>query len=174
MKKALGTFAVAALLIAAAALVFVYSGWYNVAASEPHTRATRVVLEAVMENSVKARADGIRAPENFTREMARQGAGHYAEYCVMCHGAPGVQRGELGAGLTPRAPELSKAATGWTPAEMFWITKHGIKMTGMPAWGVSHSDEELWHVVAFVTLLPQLSADEYKTMTAEAGGHRHH
>lgn len=163
--------AIAAVGIAAAAGL-VYSGWYNVAASEPHTRVTRAVLDTVVKNSVEAHARNLRPPA-MPPEMARIGASHYAENCVVCHGAPGLKRSELSRGLTPRPPELSEAATEWTPSELFWIIKYGIKMTGMPAWGVTHSDDELWPIVAFITQLPDMSAEQYEKLTSEAPAHRH-
>jgi len=61
-----------------------------------------------------------------------------------------------------------------TPAELFRVTKHGIRMTGMPAWGATHDDDALWPVVAFMTALPQLDADGYKALLAKAGGIGHH
>ena len=55
-----------------------------------------------------------------------------------------------------------------TPAEQFWVVKHGLKMTGMPAWGVTHDDELLWDVVAFLRKLPELSADQYRALVESA------
>jgi len=64
------------------------------------------------------------------------------------------------------------------------IIKRGIKMSGMPAWGPTHSEEELWALVAFLKLLPTMStaqyrgAVEYYTMNAgkneemQAGDHQ--
>ena len=61
-----------------------------------------------------------------------------------------------------------------TPAELFWVTKHGIRMTGMPAWGATHDDDALWPVVAFMTALPQLDGVGYKTLLEKADGIGHH
>ena len=77
------------------------------------------------------------------RTASLKGAGEYAEMCSGCHLAPGMKRTEISQGLYPRAPELRRK-TDLTPAEQFWIVKHGVKMTGMPAWGVTHDDELLW------------------------------
>src|SRR5262245_4431884 len=76
------------------------------------------------------------------------GVEHYAAHCAVCHGAPGVSRGDIARGLYPPPPDLAKTAPLYTPAELFWIVKHGIKMTGMPAWS-NHSDDELWATVGF-------------------------
>lgn len=171
--KVIGTLIAVIVLALAAAAAFVYSGWYNIAATDAHAPLTRNVLSVVMRNSVEARADDISVPDLSSSQMIRAGAGHYSEYCVTCHGAPGMERGEIGKGLTPKPPELSHAAQEWSHAELFWIVKHGIKMTGMPAWGVTHSDEELWNVVAFVAQLPQMKPEQYTMLVKEAGEHQH-
>jgi hypothetical protein len=78
-----------------------------------------------------------------------------------------MKRTEISRGLYPRAPELRRKSK-LTPAEQFWVVKHGLKMTGMPAWGVTHNDELLWDVVAFLQKLPELTADQYQTLVKSA------
>jgi mono/diheme cytochrome c family protein len=78
-----------------------------------------------------------------------------------------MKRTEISRGLYPRAPEL-KRGSGLTPAEHFWVVKHGIKMTGMPAWGLTHDDEILWDVVAFLRKMPELTAEEYQALIKNA------
>jgi mono/diheme cytochrome c family protein len=86
----------------------------------------------------------------------------FKEMCTPCHGAPGKERGVIGKGLQPPAPDLSGAAQHWKRAELFWVVKNGIKMTGMPAFGPTHSDDEIWLVVAFLQRLPNVNSAEYK------------
>jgi len=86
------------------------------------------------------------------------------------HLAPGIKRTEIGQGLYPRAPELRRK-TDLTPAEQFWIVKHGVKMSGMAAWGVTHDDKLLWDVVAFVRKLPELTPEQYETLVKNAPKH---
>ena len=81
-----------------------------------------------------------------------------------------MKRTEISQGLYPRAPELRRG-TDLTPAEQFWIVKHGVKMTGMPAWGITHDDELLWDVVAFVRKLPEMTPEQYETMVKTAPKH---
>lgn len=170
--KALGTLFIAALLVIVAALVFIYSGWYNVSANSAHGAAARRLFGTVMRNSVRAHARHIVPPE-LSSQMARAGAGHFKEHCAECHGAPGVERGDIGRGLTPRPPKLADTAQNWSAGELYWIVRNGIKMTGMPAWDASHSDEEIWQTVAFVRLLPRMSPAEYQQMVTQAGPHGH-
>jgi len=164
-------------LLAAVGAVIVYSGTYNVAATEPHTAVGAWVLETTKQRSVATRAAAMDPPAAFSDDQIRQGFAHYQAMCVICHGAPGIERSELARGLLPEAPPLDEVATEWSAAEMFWVVKHGIRMTGMPAWGPTHSDEQLWAIVAFMQRLPALSADEYQqwqTDLGDAADHHHH
>jgi mono/diheme cytochrome c family protein len=153
---------------AAAGAVAVYAGLYNVAADIPHTEPVYWLLQTARERSIAVRATDITVPGDIddTRRIG-SGAGQYAEMCAGCHLAPGMKRTEIARGLYPRAPELSRKRQS-TPAEDFWVVKHGVKMTGMPAWGVTHDDEILWDVVAFLQKLPELSPDQYRNLVKSA------
>jgi mono/diheme cytochrome c family protein len=138
----------------------VYSGFFNIAADVPHSRLVHQLLETVRDRSIAVRAKGVAAPETLDdpKRIAR-GAGQYDEMCAGCHLAPGMKRTEISRGLYPRAPDLRRESRD-TPEEDFWVVKHGIKMTGMPAWGVTHDDDLLWDVVAFLRRLPDLTAED--------------
>lgn len=158
----------ALLAVIGAAALGVYGGFYNVAADIPHTQPVYWLIDTVRERSIAVRATGIVVPDNLS-DPARvaSGAGQYAEMCSGCHLAPGMKRTEISRGLYPRAPELRRG-TDLTPAEEFWVVKHGIKATGMPAWGLTHNDELVWDVVAFLRKLPELSPDEYQATVKSA------
>jgi mono/diheme cytochrome c family protein len=128
-------------------------------------------LETLRGRSVATRSREIVVPNDLNDpNRISKGAGEYAEMCSGCHLAPGMERTEISRGLYPRAPELRRK-TDLTPAEQFWIVKHGVKMTGMPAWGVTHNDELLWDVVAFVRKLPELTPEQYETLVKNAPKH---
>ena len=166
-----GLMAWSLLLFVAAVAVAIYAGLYNIAADVPHTQPVYWLLDTLRERSVAARAQSIAVPNNLDdAKRISRGAGQYAEMCSGCHLAPGMKRTEISQGLYPRAPELRRK-TDLAPAEQFWIVKHGVKMTGMPAWGVTHQDELLWDVVAFVRKLPELTAEQYETMVKTAPKH---
>ena len=155
----------------------IYAGIYDVTATEPHWPATTWLLETARTRSIKVHAAGIQMPAKLDDPAkVLMGIEHYAAHCAVCHGAPGVPKGEIGQGLYPQPPDLAKIAPLYTPAELFWIVKHGIKMTGMPAWS-DHSEEELWATVAFVKKLPGMSAQEYGELVKASmahGGHHDH
>ena len=158
----------ALLLVICAASLVIYAGIYNVAADTPHTQPVYWLIKTVRECSIAARATGVVVPSDVADpERIAAGAGEYAEMCSGCHLAPGMKRTEISRGLYPRAPELSRG-THLTPAEEFWVVKHGVKMTGMPAWGVTHDDELLLDVVAFLRKMPELTVDQYQTLVRSA------
>ena len=156
---------VLAIAVAGGGLAFMYSGFADVAATSPHWALTRWVLSTSMENAVHRHAKGIALPALIDEDdRIRAGAAAYDAMCAGCHGAPGVEPGVVGKGLNPEPPDLTRAADEWSPEEVFWITEHGVRMTGMPAFGPTHSDEELWEVVALVKRLPHMSAAEYRAL----------
>lgn len=149
-------------------LVIYYGGAYNIAADVPHTSAVHWLLTTVRERSITVRARGISVPRDLgDPKRIAAGAAMYAEMCSGCHLAPGMEKTEISQGLYPRAPDLSRGSK-LTPAEEFWVIKHGIKMTGMAAWGQTHDDTLLWDIVAFLRKLPSLSPAQYQAMVKSA------
>ena len=135
-------------------LAVIYTGAYDVAATAPHWPVTHWVMETARIRSIKAHAAGIQGPPGFDDPAnIPMGVEHFAAHCAVCHGAPGVPRGDIAQGLYPQPPDLAKTAPLYSPGELFWIVKNGIKMTGMPAWA-DHSDAELWTTVAFIKSCP--------------------
>jgi mono/diheme cytochrome c family protein len=175
--KFLAGLLVGVIILAMSGFAFVYSGAYNVAATEPHTPFGTWLLGAIFQHSVKVRAGGIATPGQFTDEDVQQGFQSFNTMCVPCHGAPGKERNEIGKGLYPEPPDLGHAPQHWSSAELFWIVKHGLRMTGMPAFGPTHEDRQLWNIVAFVQRLPDMTPDRYNRMEEETGlspsEHRH-
>jgi hypothetical protein len=99
---------------------------------------------------------------------------HYADTCFACHGAPGVSPKEFAKGLNPPAPNLTKSLDNRSDAGLFWIVKNGIRMTGIPAHGPTHTDDDIWKVVSFVRTLPTLSHEQKMQLTEAIGsGHEH-
>lgn len=163
------TLVVAAALAVLAGVAYMYSGLYNVAATAPHNTLSRWILQTTQKNSVQAHAERVGAAPQLSAEQLRHGVEHFADTCVQCHGAPGVERGELGKGITPTPPDLSETVADWSDQELYWIVKHGIKFAGMPAFGPTHSDEELWALVAFLKRLPETTPEQYAQITANLG-----
>lgn len=145
-------------------LVFAWSGLFNVAASRGHWPITEWLLTFVMHNSVEKRSLAIATPSLDDPDMIRLGAAHFHGGCAYCHGAPGMPIGPIAKNMLPPPPDLAAAPREWKPRELFWIVKHGIKYTGMPAWASQQRDDEVWSVVAFLTRLPTLDPRGYREL----------
>ena len=170
MKYFLRTAIIVAVLIAGY-LVFIYSGIYNISAMVPHNNLTLWMMNTVRENSIKHNADDkIKMPVLSDDSLVKMGFVHYREMCVSCHGAPGIKQSEFAEGLYPNPPMLSKVAKEWTPQQLFWITKNGLKMTGMPAFGPTHTDDMIWAIVAFTKTLPTMTKEQYQVLDNETKG----
>lgn len=173
-KKAMGLGivigALAVLLtVLAAWLLTVYTGAYNVAATDSHADVVRWTFDTTMKRSVSDRAANLTPHEQTSEPMLREGARIYAESCAHCHGAPGEEHEPWAGNMRPEPPELTDAAVKWKTREVFWIVKNGIKMSGMPAFSPEHDDETLWAIAAFVKDLPGMTSGAYEAATRRAG-----
>ena len=174
MRTVIVSLLIAVLGAALGAGAAIYAGLYDVAATSLHWRATSWLLETARTRSIKAQAAWITAPPGLGDPAnVILGVGHYAAHCAVCHGAPGVPRRDIAQGLYPPPPDLAKAASLYTPAELFWIIKHGIKMTGLPAWS-DHSDEEIWATVGFLEKLPGMNEQDYAGLVIASMAHSGH
>ncbi len=153
--------------------IFVWSGIYNIGADDKHSRPVYSMLQMIRERSITVRANRLHPPPNLNdADLVRQGAGNYNAMCTGCHLAPGMTGTELSRGLYPAPPNLATAEVG-DAAHHFWVIKHGIKASGMPAWGPSMDDEYIWGMVAFLQQLPTMDAAQYQALVDSSGGHSH-
>jgi cytochrome c553 len=159
-----GLVAAGIFILAAGAFLFAWSGIYNIAASRGHWTVVEWFLQFGMKNSVKRRAWTIEAPPLDDPDLYRLGAAHFHRACVPCHGAPGIKGDQTAQHALPPPPDLTHAAGEWSDSELFWIVKHGIKYTGMPAWIALERDDEVWAVVAFLKKLPGLDTQSYRRL----------
>lgn len=168
----LSLFLLAILAVAAS----IWSGVYPIGADVPHWPLVYNLLETTRQRSITLRAKDIQVPPLDDPKLIADGGEHYGAMCSGCHLAPGMTDSEIRKGLYPQPPDLTKALRA-NPAEEFWTIKHGIKLSAMPAWGMSHDDPAIWGLVAFLQKLPGMTPDQYKTLTGGAEGngeHAHH
>lgn len=151
------------------ALVVMFSGLVNVAADEQHGALVHWVLTTTRKYAVRAAAADISVPHLSDSALVARGAGSYGQMCSTCHGAPGLNPSVVGLGLNPAPPRLRMLGFSRREdaAATFWVVKHGIRMTGMPAFGKTHSDAQLWELVAFLQKSSAVTAHEYRAMLAE-------
>ena len=164
IRTILATIAAIATLGVAGAAGFVWAGFYDVGATRQHLQPVFSLLEIAMHRSVRLHARTIEPPPLEDAAMARRGAACFQEKCVQCHGAPGVAQGDIGKSMQPLPGPLVDATQKFHPRELYWITRHGIRLSGMPAWEFRLTDAQIWDVVAFLQRLPQLTPQAYAEM----------
>ena len=142
------------------------------------------LLETIRERSIAARIDDIEVPPLDDPQMLLAGGADYNDMCAGCHLMPGKTESDLSIGLYPKPPNLAQSAEDHgdghahgdaraSAARQFWIIKHGIKASAMPAWGPTHDDARIWAMVAFLQKLPTLTPAQYQILTARGGGTQH-
>jgi len=171
--RSIKTLLVLVVLIVIGVAVWVWSGVYTIGADDPHWAVTARTIDVLRNRSIETHAQGIAVPNLDDPKRIAEGAEHYAAMCTGCHLAPGMHDSELRDGLYPTPPNLSQAGA-LDPAQAFWVIKHGVKLTAMPAWGKSHDDDAIWGLVAFVRQLPKMTPEQYQQATGSSDEHAHH
>jgi mono/diheme cytochrome c family protein len=156
----------AGLVFCAAALWFV-SG--SISARNPPGPTETRIAGRLRTLAIPREARKRKNPTGPTPEVIRAGMEHFADHCAVCHANDGSGETEMGRGLYPRAPDMRRPATQSLPdGELFYIIEHGVRLTGMPAWGDGSPESEVasWHLVQFIRHLPALSEAEVSEMEA--------
>jgi mono/diheme cytochrome c family protein len=155
-------------ILAIGGAAFIGSGIYNIGADDHHTKITLTIIEQLRERSIAARSKSIEA--HYVEDPARIAAGakHYSALCVGCHLAPGVTQSDVRRGLYPHPPNLAQEELQQAQ-RAFWIIKHGIKMSAMPAWGMTLDDAAIWDTVAFIRKMPDMTPETYQQLSQEPG-----
>jgi mono/diheme cytochrome c family protein len=162
------TLIVALLVASAVAVALAFAGLVPVAATAHHSSLLEWYFEEALDHAVDRGAESIQPPPLDDPALLRAGIVHYQEMCLTCHGAPGIEPSEIGKGLYPKPPLLERRKR-MRPAPTYWLVKNGIRDTGMPAFGATHSERELWAVVAFTVAMPHMAPEEYARRAREAG-----
>lgn len=157
-------FIIAGVILGVLGVLFAFSGAVPIAASRGHWAATAWFLHFTMQRSVSVRTLLTPVPPLDDPGLVLKGAGHYATYCVACHGSPDESRSPLVAQMTPEPPYLAPLIEQWKAEELFWIVKHGIKYSAMPGWIAQDRDDEVWAMVAFLRELPALDAQGFRAL----------
>ncbi len=177
MKGFIAGVLVTLVALAAAGSALIMGGRVDVSADTPHSDTVYQLIETTRDRAIERAAAGLEVPGNLNdAERIRRGSGNYDAMCASCHLVPGQSDSEIRKGLYPQPPDLTQAsdAAGDRAARHFWVIKHGIKASGMPAWSKGGiEDDAIWDMVAFMQKMPTLSPDEYRALVASSDGHSH-
>lgn len=157
-------------LAAVGATSVVAAGWFWTRGIEARDEPAEIEVSLARQArhlGVPGRARDRRNPVQASNEVVRAGLEHWADHCAGCHGNDGSGETTVGRALYPRAPDMRQPATqDLTDGELFYIIEHGVKLTGMPAWGTGTEEGEAasWHLVHFIRHLPALTEEELAEM----------
>lgn len=152
-------------VLAGGGFIVAASGIVPIKASSGHWRITEWILRFGMKRSIATHSLMVKVPENLAdRSLVRKGAGYYEIGCRSCHGEPGLPPPRIAAHMLPTPPELTSRIRESDAKKLFYVVKHGMKFTGMPAWPAAHRDDEVWAVVAFLLKYPELDAATYRQL----------
>jgi cytochrome c553 len=150
------------------ALLVAWLGVFNIAASAGHPALLHWFLDLGKTRSIEWHSRAITPPPDLLDiNRVRLGAAHFEGGCAECHGAPGRAINPVYEHMLPMPPDLAMRVPIWETRELHWIVRHGLQLTGMPAWSGDEHEDELWSMVAFLLALPELDADAYQAL---AGG----
>jgi mono/diheme cytochrome c family protein len=151
------------------AVAMAMAGLVPVAAGSHHFAPVEWFLETAADEAVDRGGESVHPPPGVdSPEMMRMGLQHYQEMCVTCHGAPGIEPSEIAKGLYPHPPLLERKKRLHI-GSTYWIVKNGVRDTGMPAFGPTHSEQELWAIAAFTVKMPHLTPQQYLEQARAAG-----
>ncbi len=174
MKKFILGVIVGLLLVAGGAYFYFATGMAPVATSAEampfEKRMARIALNARVETEMPK---NVPVPANETTYMA--GAMVYSDNCAVCHGAPGEKEPtRIAKGMFPKPPQLfkGKGVTDDPAGETYWKVANGIRLSGMPAFKSTLSDNEIWQVSVLLANADKASDSTKSMITApKAPGH---
>lgn len=167
MKKIISLLLLLLILI----VIIIGFGAYNIAATEKHWEITERIIAWVRDSSIKVRSKDLEVPSLDNKNLLLQGAEHYHAMCTICHLAPGIEPTELSIGLYPQAPSFHRREPIIDQEKKldlarayFWVIKNGLKMSAMPAWGLTHNDNAIWGMAAFTLKMSNMTPDQYEAI----------
>lgn len=164
MKRWLIMIAILGALAAVGGVLVMVAGVIPITASSGHWAITEWILQFAKQRSVGTHSLGIELPNLDDPALIIRGAGHYESGCAPCHGSPKHKHPVVPGAMLPPPPYLPERTSVFEPKELFYMVKHGIKFTGMPAWPAQNRDDEVHAVVAFLLELPKLDVSGYRDL----------
>jgi mono/diheme cytochrome c family protein len=161
---AIGLLAIVAAVVAG---VFFLGGYYDVGAQGEDPPIVSWALVEARTRAIRHFATDQPPADFAAAERIQAGAKAFSERgCINCHGGPGVTWAKFSEGLNPGPPDLKDVVGDLRPQDVFWVVKHGIRMTGMPSFAAAGvPDEEIWSIAAFVKAIPKVSEADFQSWT---------
>lgn len=127
-----------------------FSGFINTDADQPPGSLEKWLAHETVEASIRKRAPHVSNPLPVTDATLIEGMKTYLMACAECHGGADKKPSVFGVALHPPAPQLIVRPLHDPEWQIFYVTKHGFRNTGMPAWKGLMSDDDIWKMTAFL------------------------
>ena len=161
----LGPAIVAGSVAAIMAVIVITSGTLDLTASTPHPEGWANLLHYVFRRSVAHHSADIVPPGDLdAAPRVLKGAVYYSRVCANCHAGPGFGQSPVALALRPQPQYLITQLSLFDAPQLFWIVKHGVKYSAMPAWPTQDRDDEVWSIVAFLRVLPRIDNSRYQAL----------
>jgi predicted CXXCH cytochrome family protein len=123
----------------------------------------KVVARTVRNFAIPSGARKEKNPWKAAPEILQEAREHFIARCAICHANDGTGQSKIGRNLYPKVPDLRMPLTqNLTDGQIHYIIRNGVRLTGMPAWGNPHDEQEddSWKLVLFIRDLRQPTIEE--------------
>lgn len=156
MRKFIAGMVFALVAFILGAFIYARGGYMAVNADATPSRLEQWAANSALDAAIEHQAPQPQNPVPKTDANLIDGMKLYAMNCGVCHGGLDRKRNVLGSAFYPPAPQILVEALDDPEWHIFFAIKHGVRLTGMPAWGKVMSDDQIWKITAFVKNINQL------------------
>jgi thiosulfate dehydrogenase len=138
------------------ALCVAHFGLVNMRADTAIPSYERKLAGGAMDAYVERHAPKQQSPVPVNNQNLIEGVQLYKQHCAVCHGGPADPISQIGTAFYPHVPQFLKRAPDMPDYQNFYITKYGIRWTGMPGWEKVMSDEQIWKIMGFLSKMDKI------------------
>lgn len=136
--------------------IYLKKGYMNIQADQTPSALEKKLAMSAVDASTERHAPARKNPIEATDQNLTEGARLYLNHCGGCHGIPSNRDSQFGKSFNPPVPQFFSDAPDMPENQNFYITQHGIRLTGMPAWNSTLSETQIWLLVTFLSHIEKL------------------
>ncbi len=168
MRNFIIGFFVAVILLVGGMYAYVRQGHVDPRADIPVSSFEKNQAMAALDSSIDRRSPETKNPVAADEANLTAGIKLYQSNCSGCHGDITHAESPLSESFYPRAPQFMHDAPDMPENQNFYLIKHGIRWSGMPAWEHVMTDQQIWQVVTFLSHMDKLSAPMQEQWKAQS------
>jgi mono/diheme cytochrome c family protein len=170
MRGFLAGIAVTLIIVFGGGYLIANRGWVPIGADNPPGSMERRLTHMAVDTYVDAHAPKQENPVAPTAANLSEGARIYEARCAVCHGGGALRISPLRSKFSPPVPQIINRVPHDPDGNLWWLTKHGVRLTGMPAWDGILSDDEMWKTISFLKHSNKLPPEALAAWRTAAGG----